>query len=140
MYSPRFKQKCAVCKKNMVVMYSSRQFPICSECQMKQINKPITDQKYKELFDIDTKLYEMSTFLRNIKQSYLRYDSLTERQIEAFSKAVEDLKKPREKKEEKPAEIEISSDISLRARRVAAKAARDAKKKAKETEKKVEKE
>jgi len=136
MYGPRFKQKCAVCKKNMVVMYSARQFPICSECQMKQINKPVTDPKYKELFDIDLKLYEMSTFLRNIKQSYLRYDSLTERQVEAFKKAVEDLKKPREKKEEKPIEIEISSDISMRAKRLAVKAARDAKKKAKDAEKK----
>lgn len=91
MPGPKFKQRCALCKKNMVVMYSSRQFPICSECHMKKINQPIADPKYKELLDIPTGLYEKSSFLRNIKESYLRFNSLTEKQIEAFKKVVKEL-------------------------------------------------
>ena len=91
MPGPKFKQRCAICKKNMVVMYSSRQFPICTECHMKKINQPIEDPKYKKLLDIPVELYEKSSFLRNIKESYLRFDSLTEKQIEAFKKVVKEL-------------------------------------------------
>ena len=72
-------------------MYSARQFPICSECHMKKINQPIKDPKFKELFDIPIELYEKSSFLRNIKESYIRFDSLTEKQIEAFKKVVKEM-------------------------------------------------
>lgn len=129
----RFKQKCAICKNNMVEMFSARQFPICSPCQMKRINQEITDPKFKKFFDIGQDLYEKSSFLRNIKEAYLRYGSLTERQTVAFLKAVEDVKKPREEKVAKPIEIDVPIDnnISLRAQRVAKKAATAAKKAAK---------
>lgn len=96
---PRFKQRCALCKKNMVVMYSARQFPICVECHMKRISDPVTDPKYKEMFDIPRDFYEKSMFLRNIKESLQRFGSLTENQVTAFKKAVEDLKHPKPKKE-----------------------------------------
>src|SRR3989338_4431584 len=96
---PRFKQRCAICKKNMVVMYSSRQFPICVECHMKRISDPVTDPKYKALLDIPRDFYEKSMFLRNIKESFQRFGSLTVNQVTAFKKAVEDLKHPKKKKE-----------------------------------------
>jgi len=100
MAKPKFKQRCALCKKNMVVMYSQRQFPVCVECHMKQINQPVDDLQYKELFDIPETLYKQSSFLRNIKQSYLRFGSLTEKQIAAFKKTVEDLKNPQKQESE----------------------------------------
>ncbi len=118
-------------------MYSMRQFPICSPCQMKRINQEITDPVFKKFFNIPTDLYEKSQFLRNIKEAYIRFGSLTENQRTAFLKAVEDLKAPKvekEKKEEKPVEITIDTDISMRAKRLAAKAKKAAKKKPKEEE------
>ena len=87
-----------MCKDNMVIMYSHRQFPICVVCHMKQIDKPIEDPKMKKFFNIPKKLYEQSNFLRNIKQAYLRFGNLSEKQVDAFKKTVKDLKNP--KKEE----------------------------------------
>lgn len=101
---PRFKQRCALCKKNMVVMYTSRQFPICVECHMKRISDPVTDPKYKEMFNIPRDFYEKSMFLRNIKESFQRFGSLTENQVTAFKKAVDDLKNPKKKKEDQETE------------------------------------
>lgn len=131
MPAPKFKQRCAICKQNMVIMYKSSQFPICTVCHMKRIQAEITDPQFKELFNIPQVLYEQSQFLRNIKESYIRFNSLTEKQIEAFKKAVADLKnpKPQEVIKESPALPEITQDISLRAKRVAKKEAA-AKKKA----------
>ena len=100
MAKPKFKQRCALCKENMVIMYSARQFPKCVECHMKEINKPIKDPKYKKLLDIPEKLYRESMFLRNIKNAYLRFDNLTEKQIEAFKKTVKDLKNPPKEQKE----------------------------------------
>lgn len=102
MSRPRYKQKCGLCKQNMVIIYSSRQFPICVVCHMKQIAEPVTDPQYKQLLDIPQELYQQSLFLRNIKQSYLRFGSLTEKQIEVFKKAVQDLKNSKKNQEEKP--------------------------------------
>lgn len=89
---PKYKQRCALCKENMVIMYSGNQFPKCVACHMKEIDKPVNDSKYKKLFDIPRELYEKSLFLRNIKSAYLRFESLTERQVEAFKKTVKDMK------------------------------------------------
>jgi hypothetical protein len=103
MPSPKFKQRCALCKKNWAEMYSNRQFPICPQCQIKQINQPIDDPEYKKFFDLPLELYERSSFLRSIKQSYLRFGSLTDKQKEAFVKVAEELKhgKKEEIKEKK---------------------------------------
>ncbi len=106
---PRFKQRCAICKKNMVVMYSSRQFPICVQCHMKRISDPVTDPKYKALLDIPNDLYEKSQFLRNIKEAFLRFGSLTENQVSTFKKAVDDLKKGREETDSKPKDQLVKS-------------------------------
>ena len=88
---PKYKQKCALCKDKMVVMYSGRQFPICVDCHMKRLSDEITDKAYKFL-DIPDKLLRKSLFLRNIKEAYFRFGSLTEKQIETFKKAVKDVK------------------------------------------------
>ena len=66
---------------------------------MKQINQPIQDVTFKKLFDIDQKLYEESAFLRSIKSNYLRFGSLSEKQIEVFKKVVAELKSGGNKKE-----------------------------------------
>ena len=58
MARPKFKQKCAMCKENWVIMFSARQFPICVKCHMKQIDKEIKDPKMKKFFDIPKKFYE----------------------------------------------------------------------------------
>ena len=108
---PRYKQRCALCKKNMVVMYSSRQFPICVECHMKRISEPVTDPKYKEMFDLPRDFYEKSMFLRNIKESLQRFGSLTENQVTAFKKAVEDLKHPKKNTTEEEKESEENTVI-----------------------------
>ena len=92
MAKPKFKQRCALCKENMVVMYSARQFPICVACHMKKINVEIKDPVMKKLFDIPKKFYEENTFLRNIKESFIRFENLSEKQIEAFKKTVKELK------------------------------------------------
>ena len=91
MAGPKFKQKCAMCKTNWVEMFSSRQFPICVECHMKRISDKITDPKYKFL-NIPDEIYMKSPFLRNIKEAYLRFKSLSEKQVEVFKKIAKELK------------------------------------------------
>ncbi len=61
---------------------------------MKQINQPITDEKFRKLFDIDNKLYEESSFLRSIKSNYLRFGSLSEKQVETFKRVASELANP----------------------------------------------
>jgi len=46
----------------------------------------------RKLFDIPESFYQQNSFLRNIKISYLKRGDLTEKQIEAFKKAVQELK------------------------------------------------
>ncbi len=89
---PRYKQLCAICRKSHVLISSGNQFPICTACSMRQIDKPIEDVVFKKLFDIDQKLYESSSFLRSIKSNYLRFGSLSEKQIEVFKKVAAELK------------------------------------------------
>ncbi len=101
MATPKFKQRCGLCKKNMVLMYSRKQYPVCNECELKQISHPIENPEYKKFFDIPEKFYQESYFLRNIKASYLRFDSITDRQKEAFLKTVEDMKVGKKKEEKK---------------------------------------
>jgi len=60
---------------------------------MKQIfSQEVTAKKY-DFLNIPKKTYEKSRFLRNIRQSYLMYKSLSKKQIDAFKKTVEDIKK-----------------------------------------------
>lgn len=89
---PRYKQLCAICRKSHVLISSGNQFPICTACSMRQIDKPIEDAAFKKLFDIEQKLYESSSFLRSIKSNYLRFGSLSEKQIEVFKKVAAEMK------------------------------------------------
>ena len=86
-----YKQKCAICKKNFVLMSGSG-FPICYDCQKDELKGEIKDPEMKKLFDIPEELYKKSYFLRSIKINYLKFGKLTEKQIDAFKKAVKELK------------------------------------------------
>ncbi|MFH1181624.1 MAG: hypothetical protein V1702_01575 [Candidatus Woesearchaeota archaeon] len=103
-FKPRYKQLCAICRKQHALIMSRNQFPICTSCSMKQINQPIHDEKFRKLFDIDQKLYEESSFLRSIKSNYVRFKSLSEKQIVAFKKVAAELAKPEKaaRKRKKP--------------------------------------
>ena len=52
----------------------------------------IEDPKMKKMFDIPEEFYKKNSFLRDIKVNYLRYENLSDRQIEAFKKTVERMK------------------------------------------------
>ena len=86
----QYKETCMVCKKNKVLITGKRQRPVCISCQFKGIDKPITDPKFKQMFDIDPRLYEQNYFLRDIKAKYLRFGQLSEKQIEVFEKVAKE--------------------------------------------------
>ncbi|MBW2973869.1 hypothetical protein KY346_05775 [Candidatus Woesearchaeota archaeon] len=88
----KFKQKCNKCKKNYVTISHRQRYAICYECQKPELEGEIKDPKMKKLFDIPEEFYKKNIFLRNIKANYLRFGSLTEKQIEAFKKTVKALK------------------------------------------------
>jgi len=79
----------------MALVTYAKQFPVCKECQLKQMKQKITDPYYKKMFDIEPKFYEQNDFLRSIKINYLRFQGLTDRQVEAFKRTVEELKDPK---------------------------------------------
>lgn len=85
-----YKQLCARCKKQFVLV-SGNQFPVCYECQKKELSGEIKDPKMKKLFDIPEELYRTNSFLRDIKAKYLRFGNLTEKQIEVFKKVAKEL-------------------------------------------------
>lgn len=96
MAAPQYKQKCIRCRKNYVIVTWRSKNRICYECQKKEMEGEIKDPKMKKLFDLPEEYYMEIPFLRNIKINYLKYGSLTERQVEAFGQAV---KRHKEKKE-----------------------------------------
>ncbi|HLC32687.1 MAG TPA: hypothetical protein VJJ82_02580 [Candidatus Nanoarchaeia archaeon] len=87
-----YKQLCARCKKNMVLIVGRSQFPLCYDCQKSELSGPISDPKMKKLFNIPEDLYRQSSFLRSIKSGYLRFGKLSDKQIEAFKNTVEKIK------------------------------------------------
>ena len=87
--SANYKQLCAKCKKNYVVVNWKTRYPICYDCQKSELSGKIKDPAMKKLFDIPEDLYRENNFLRSIKKNYLTYGRLTEKQIAAFKKAVE---------------------------------------------------
>ena len=87
-----YEQKCATCKKNFVTITWRQRFPICYECQKSELQGKIKDPKMKVMFDIPEEFYKENLFLRNIKSNYLRFNSLTEKQVEAFKKTVKKIK------------------------------------------------
>ena len=65
----------------MGLISAYRQVPVCVQCKMREIDKPITEKKVKKLFDISKELYEASSFLMGIKSNYLRYGKLSDKQV-----------------------------------------------------------
>ncbi len=105
----KFKKKCGICKKVWVVIHR-REFPICTPCHMKRIfseEQKITAKKFLFL-NIDKEFYEQSRFLRNIREAYLRFEDLTDRQIEAFKETLERTKNP-------PSEEELAKEAEKKA-------------------------
>ena len=88
-----YKILCYKCKKAYVPGSWSDKFVTCYDCSKKELSAPISDPQMKKMFDIPEECYRESSFLRKIKSNYLRYNSLTDRQIEAFKETVKRLKK-----------------------------------------------
>lgn len=88
----RYKQKCFKCKKNYVTVGRGQRYVICYDCQKEDLNKKIKDPAMKKLFDIPEEFYKENSFLRSIKMNYIRFEKLSERQIEAFKKTVKEMK------------------------------------------------
>jgi PHP family Zn ribbon phosphoesterase len=89
----QYKQKCKRCNKNYVLSGLRSRYIVCDECQKREYSQEVTDPEMKELFDIPEEHYQKNYFLRDIKAKYLKYGSLSEKQIEAFKRAVKDLDK-----------------------------------------------
>ncbi len=88
----RYKQKCSRCRKNYVVVTWKTRFPVCYDCEKKDLQGTITDPAMKKLFDIPEDFYKNNAFLRDIKINYLRFGRLSDKQVAAFKKAVEKMK------------------------------------------------
>jgi len=88
----KYKQRCIRCRKNYVIITGRQNFPVCYDCQKKELSKEIKNRKMKKLFDIPEDFYKENFFLRSIKINYLRFGGLSEKQIEAFKKTVEKMK------------------------------------------------
>ena len=89
----QYKQKCYGCRNNYVTVTRRQPYALCWECQKKDLEGEIKDPKMKKMFDIPEEFYKQNSFLRDIKIKYLKFNSLTERQIEAFKKVAEEMKK-----------------------------------------------
>ncbi|MBT3836551.1 hypothetical protein HOD05_00985 [Candidatus Woesearchaeota archaeon] len=103
MAAVRYKMKCPKCRKNYVVVTRRQSFVRCYDCQKADMKGEIKDPKMKKMFKIPEEFYKENSFLRAIKVNYLRYESLSERQVEAFEKVVKQMKEDKKeaKKEEK---------------------------------------
>lgn len=95
----QYKQRCVRCKKNMVLMTSRSQFPLCYDCEKSELNGEIDDPEMKKMFNIPEEFYKNTPFLRSIKKNYLKFGNLSAKQIEVFKKVVEELKNPKKKEE-----------------------------------------
>ena len=89
----RYKQLCKRCKKNYVLITWKQRFPVCHECQKAELEGEIKDPKMKRMFNIPDEFYKKNMFLRDIKIKYLKYGSLSEKQVAAFKKTVARMKK-----------------------------------------------
>ena len=88
----KYKLKCIRCKKNYSLATKRDRYVVCYECSKKELSQPIEDPVFRKLLDIPEEFYVESAFLRNIKLNYIRYNNLTEKQIAAFKKVVEEMK------------------------------------------------
>ena len=86
-----YKKRCPVCKTNYVLVSGKMTRVCCYDCQKKELEGEIKDPEMKKMFDIPEEYYAESAFLRDIKVTYLRFENLSEKQIEAFKKTVQKL-------------------------------------------------
>ncbi|MBW2966700.1 hypothetical protein KY342_06375 [Candidatus Woesearchaeota archaeon] len=93
-----YKQKCFKCRKNWVTVTRRDKFVICYDCQKETLNQKIKDPKMKKLFNIPEEFYRENSFLRNIKMNYIRFEKLSEKQIQAFKQTVEKMKQEKKTK------------------------------------------
>jgi len=108
-----YKQKCMRCKTNYVMSTWRDKYPVCFDCQKNELAQEIADPEMKKFFDIPFSFYEKSNFLRDIKIKYLRFGSLTEKQIEAFKNTVAKFREEYEEPvEEKPKKKKKTSSLT----------------------------
>ena len=88
----QYKQKCSRCKDNYVIVTRQNNYPLCYDCQKKDLDQKVTDPAMKKMFNIPVDFYKDNAFLRSIKINYHRFGSLSEKQIAAFKKVVAQLK------------------------------------------------
>jgi hypothetical protein len=91
MSRPQYQQRCIRCRKNMVLVTSRERFPLCYDCQKNDLQGEVKDPAMQKLFAIPEEYYKKNAFLRDIKIQYLRFGKLSEKQIDAFKKAVDKL-------------------------------------------------
>ena len=101
----KYKQKCIKCKTKYVIVSRWQKFVTCYDCQKKELVGEVKDPKLKKMFDIPPDYYINNSFLRNIKISYLKWGNISEKQIEAFNKTVEKMKKEKSEIEFKLASV-----------------------------------
>ena len=90
----KYKILCYKCKKNYIPASWSDKFVACYDCLKRELSTEIKDSKMKKMFNISEELYKENAFLRSIKLNYIRYESLSDKQIEAFKETVKKLKNP----------------------------------------------
>lgn len=95
----KYKQRCNHCKTNFVTTTSNQNYVLCYNCQKDELKGRIKDKKMKKLFNIPEDFYKENLFLRNIKINYLKFGELTEKQITAFKKTLENIKKEKKVKQ-----------------------------------------
>lgn len=89
----KYKQRCGKCRKNYVIVGGREKYALCYDCQKKHLHGEIKSAKMRKMFDIPEKYYKENLFLRNIKIYYLKFGSLSEKQVKAFKKVVGELGK-----------------------------------------------
>lgn len=87
-----YKHKCSRCKTNYVKVIWKQRYPVCYECQKRELDGEIKDPKMKKLFDIPEEYYKENAFLRDLKITYLQYRNLTDKQIQALKKTIQKIK------------------------------------------------
>ncbi|MBT4446308.1 hypothetical protein HOA92_06540 [archaeon] len=106
------KKKCNRCRKNYVKCSKRQGYILCYPCQKPQLDVEIEDKTMKKLFDIPEEFYKENSFLCELKSKYIRFGSLSEKQIAVFEKIVGELKEEMgeetEKKEINVQDIELS--------------------------------
>ncbi len=93
-----YQQKCVRCRKNWVTISSRQRYPVCYECDKKELAGEIKEPKMKRMFNLPLDFYKKNAFLRDIKINYLKYGRLTEKQVDAFKKTAKRLKESEKEK------------------------------------------